>query len=129
MTEKQAHKSTWQTVVRGQSLGMAMGMAVTALLAGASGCQDAVGCDFREIEGGLNNGAEDRCQERTGFQAAGFDVVCDGLGGAAVDGGCDREGIVFGCVIGEDVIDWYYEPHTIDDATLECGSDEVVDPP
>lgn len=94
-----------------------------------SGCAEAVGCDFRDVDGGLNNGPEDRCQERTGVQAIGFDAACEGLGGAAIEGGCPREGIVFGCEIGPDVVDWHYTPTTIDEAQSECGSDEIVDAP
>lgn len=94
-----------------------------------TGCSEAVGCDFRDVESGLNNGPEDRCQERTNLQAAGFDVTCDGLGATSIEGGCPREGIVFGCEIGPDVVDWYYEPHTADDAALECGGDPILEAP
>jgi hypothetical protein len=104
-------------------------VAVAGILAFTSACTEAVGCDFRNVEGGLNNGPEDRCQERTGVQAIGFDAACEGLGGEAIAGGCDREGIVFGCAIGPDVVDWHYAPTTIDEAASECGSDEVVDAP
>ncbi len=102
---------------------------VTASLAFTSGCTEAVGCDFRTVEGGLNNGPEDRCQERTGVQAIGFDAACEGLGGDAIAGGCDRDGIVFGCAIGPDVVDWHYAPTTLEEAESECGSDEIVDAP
>ena len=88
-----------------------------------------MGCDFRNIEDGLNNGPEDRCQERSNLQSAGFDAVCEGLGGDAVEGGCDTADIVFGCVIGPDVVDWYYPPKTLDDAQNECAGDEIIDPP
>ena len=92
-------------------------------------CAEAVGCDFRNIDGGLNNGAEPRCQERSGVQTIGFDAACAGLGGEASTDGCPREGIVFGCVVGPDVVDWYYAPTTLDDAASECGSAEVIDAP
>jgi hypothetical protein len=93
------------------------------VLVAASGCQEAVGCDVREIDGGLNNSPEDRCQERTGVQSIGFDAACAG------QGGCDRADRVFGYVIGPDVVDWYYPPTTIDEAEAECGGDEVIDAP
>ncbi len=108
--------------------------AVVACTACAIPGSDAVvGCDFRDVDEGLNNGDEARCQERTGLGATGFAATCEGLGGTASDDGCDRDGIVFGCNLGEsgneDVIDWYYAPKTADDATLECGGDTIVDAP
>lgn len=63
------------------------------------------------------------------MQAIGFDAACEGLGGAAIEGGCAREGIVFGCAIGPDVVDWHYAPTTLEEAASECGSDEVIDAP
>ena len=96
-----------------------------------SGCGGAngVGCDFREVKDGLNNGPEPRCQERTGFQALSFGPACAALNAKVVDGGCSRDGIVFGCRIGAEVTDWYYAPKTRDNAASECGSKTVLDPP
>ncbi len=87
------------------------------------------GCDFREVdEDGLNNGPEDRCQERRGLQGTGFGATCEGLGAKAVTGGCPREGIVAGCEIGADVIDWYYEPMTRAEVEDACRGDKLVEP-
>ena len=88
----------------------------------------AVGCDFRD---GSVNGPEPRCQERTGAQSAGFDATCEALGGTAVDGGCPSEGIVAGCdlsVAGTagEVIDWYYDPKTVEEITTECTDDDAT---
>lgn len=97
-----------------------------------TGCSTAVGCDFREVEDGLNNGPEPRCQERTGFQAASFGPACAALSAKVVEGGCPRDGIVFGCEVsggGGDVVDWYYPPKTRADAETECGSEKLRDAP
>jgi hypothetical protein len=92
-----------------------------------SGCD--AGCDFRNVQQGLNNGPEPRCQERKGLQGFGFEATCKGLNATAVAGGCDKTGAVFGCDLGQGVIDWYYPPKTRENATQECGNDKVVDPP
>lgn len=92
-----------------------------------SGCN--AGCDFRTVQDGLNNGPEDRCQERTGFQGFGFEAMCKSLSATPVRGGCDKSTAVFGCKQGPDVTDWYYPPKTRDDAERECGNDTIVDPP
>ncbi len=98
-----------------------------------TGCSSAVGCDFREVKDGLNNGPEDRCQERTGLQAATFGPACAALSAKVVEGGCPHEGIAFGCEVsggGGDVIDWYYAPKTrAANAESECGSQKIVDAP
>ena len=111
-------------------------LAIVSVLAVTAACDigEKVGCDFRVVdEDGLNNGAEDRCQERSGIGATGFGASCEGIGGTVVDGGCPVEGIVFGCDLGDSgtdpVIDWYYAPHTIDEAEQLCGSDTIVDAP
>lgn len=92
-----------------------------------TGCD--AGCDFRTVKDGLNNGPEDRCQERRGFQGFGFEATCKGLGATAVPGGCDTSTVVFGCDLGGGVIDWYYPPKTRDDAPQECGSDKILEAP
>ncbi len=89
----------------------------------------AVGCDFREVEDGLNNGPEDRCQERTGLQAVSFGPACSALSAKVVEGGCPTEGIVFGCQQNADVVDWHYAPTTRDQAEQECRSQTILDPP
>ncbi len=88
----------------------------------------AVGCDFRNTT--TLNGPEPRCQERTGLESISFAQSCDALGGASVDGGCEREGIVGGCKVdGSDaIIDWYYEK-TVDEVKAECRSDPFVEAP
>jgi hypothetical protein len=100
-------------------------VAVTCLV--LSGCD--AGCDFRNITSGVNNGPEDRCQERKGLQSIGFSATCDGLGAKSIPGGCDKTGAVFGCDLGQGVTDWYYPPKTRDNAASECGKDPIVDPP
>lgn len=95
---------------------------------------EAVGCDFRDApEGGLSNGPEPRCQERSGIGARTFGPSCESVGGAVVEGGCPRDGIVFGCDLGDSgtdpVIDWYYAPLTDADTETYCGSDEIVAAP
>jgi hypothetical protein len=92
-----------------------------------SGCD--AGCDFRNVQAGLNNGPEDRCQERKGLQGFGFEATCKSLNATAVPGGCDTTGAVFGCDLGQGVIDWYYPPKTRENAAQECGNDTVIDPP
>lgn len=98
-----------------------------------SGCSSAVGCDFREVGEGLNNGPEPRCQERTNLQALSFGPACAALSAKVVEGGCPHEGIAFGCEVsggGGDVIDWYYAPKTrAANAESECGSEKIVDAP
>ncbi len=103
-------------------------VAVSSLLA-LSGCSNAVGCDFREVEDGLNNGPEPRCQERLNLQALSFGPACAALSAKVVEGGCPHEGIVFGCAQNADVIDWHYAPLTRADAERECGSQAILDPP
>ncbi len=109
--------------------------AIVVVVVSTVGCGDGTtGCDFRVVdEGGLNNGSEDRCQERSGIGATGFGGSCEAAGGTVVEGGCPVEGIVFGCDLGDSgtdpVIDWYYAPHTIEQAEQECGSDTIVDAP
>jgi hypothetical protein len=92
----------------------------------------ATGCDFRD---GSVNGPEPRCQERTGAQSAGFDAMCESLGGTAVDGGCPTDGIVAGCdlsVAGTagEIFDWYYAPETAETVAVTCDEDgaPVVEP-
>lgn len=99
------------------------------LLAGCGALDSATGCDFREAA----TSPEPRCQERTGLQATGFDVTCEGIGGVAVDGGCPTEGIVAGCDItaagtSGEVIDWYYAPETVETVTADCtGGGTVIE--
>lgn len=114
-----------------KSIGGILTAVVVSSLLALSGCSNAVGCDFREVEeGGLNNGPEPRCQERVNLQALSFGPACAGLGAKVVEGGCPNEGIVFGCSQGADVVDWYYAPKTrAADAEQECGNDPIVDPP
>ena len=100
-----------------------------AAVAGLSSCgsTDPVGCDFRETEG---SGQEDRCQERRNLQAPPFGAACEALEGTVVEGGCPSEGIVAGCDLGNDVVDFYYAPLTRDDVISECdGEGTVVDAP
>ena len=103
-----------------------------------SGCLVAgtIGCDLR-VDSAVN-GPEDRCQERTGLQGnALFGGFCEVLGGDEVKGGCPTDGIVAGCDISEGagvtggVIDWYYEPTTLEEVEADCASDDgvVVDAP
>ncbi|MES2641273.1 MAG: hypothetical protein V4850_17415 [Myxococcota bacterium] len=102
---------------------------VLPLLAGCGAFDSAIGCDFRE---GSSNDPEPRCQERTGVQATGFDVTCEGIGAIPVEGGCPTEGIVAGCDItaagttGE-VIDWYYAPETLETVTANCTGGTVIE--
>lgn len=88
-----------------------------------------VGCDFRD---GGANGPENRCQERTGAQAAGFSQMCSTLSGEPVDGGCPMDGVVAGCSDGSvpagEVIDWYYAPETLETVTAECEDGTVIEP-
>jgi hypothetical protein len=115
-----------------RSLLLALGLGA-ASLSSACGVEGAVGCDFRE---GGANGAEDRCQERSGLGAPVFSAACETLQGTVVEGGCPREGIVVGCQVGEEgdgtpVIDWYYAPMTREEVeTQKClGSrEELVEP-
>lgn len=83
-------------------------------------------CDFRE--GGVN-GAEPRCQERSGFQGGEtFKAACDALQAKPIDGPCPDDGIVLGCEVGgSDVIDWYYPPKTEDEVRADCDADSVVE--
>lgn len=100
-------------------------LVVTAVTAG---CDRAVGCDFREAQ---FTGAEPRCQERSGLQANGFDLVCEGLQADPVEGGCPVEGIVAGCAVeggGTDVVDWFYPPTTREEVEADCDT-EVLEPP
>lgn len=100
-------------------------------LATLAGCVPdiATGCDFRE---GSLNGPEDRCQERTGVQASGFDAACEASGGVVVDGGCPMDGVVAGCTTaasGGEITDWYYAPETLESVTEECESGgDLVEP-
>lgn len=97
-----------------------------------SGCSSAVGCDFRDVKDGLNNGPEPRCQERTGIQATTFGPSCAALSAKVVDDGCPRDGIVFGCEVsggGGDVVDWYYAPKTRANAEIECGNEKILEAP
>lgn len=104
-------------------------LACLFVIASLSGCSSAVGCDFRDVKEGLNNGPEPRCQERTGLQAATFGGACEALSATVLNGGCPHEGIVFGCNLGTDVVDWYYAPKTRADAEQECGNDPIVEAP
>ena len=89
------------------------------------GCSLQVGgvnaCDFR---------ADDqRCQERTGTQASpAFEPTCQASEGAFLNQACPREGIVGGCKISNDVVDWYYAPRTEEQVRSECRSNEFVRP-
>ena len=81
----------------------------------------AIACDFRE--------EHDRCQERTGIQAANplaFEGTCATAGGTYRDDGCPDEGRVAGCEIGADVIDWYYAPESVESVTAECEGDGTL---
>lgn len=106
--------------------------AVSALVAAPFGCGigGTTSCDFRD---GSVNGAEPRCQERSGIQASStFKALCESLQGKAIDGPCPGD-IVLGCDISEgegSVVDWYYAPKTADDVKADCASDhgEIVNP-
>ena len=89
----------------------------------SSACGSATGCDLRPDE--------DRCQDRLGFQQFGFGPFCDGIGGQSVEGGCPDEGKVLGCDTGTgEVIDWYYEPTTREEAEAACADEDgtAIDP-
>lgn len=109
---------------------MALGWLTLAGALGA-GCfgDDVIACDFR--------GDDDRCQDRTGLQAANpvaFQATCETAAGRYLSDGCPREGIVAGCDITSpgstgSVIDWYYAPTTVADVDRECEGDGEVVPP
>lgn len=85
-------------------------------------------CDFRD---GSVNGPEPRCQERSGLQGgATFKATCEGLGAEGIDGSCPADGIVLGCEIGPDVVDWYYAPRTEDEIKADCADEggTIVNP-
>lgn len=99
-------------------------VALTLFLAGCGGGEGS-GCDLRE-----EDDLEPRCQERTGLQGLPvYAATCDAVGGVSLDGGCPREGIVLGCVLGSEasgeVIDWYYEPMTREAVEAECEREGV----
>lgn len=100
------------------------------LLLACSLLDQTVGCDFRN---GSLNGPEDRCQDRDGAQATGFDAACEAAGGEVVDGGCPTDGVVAGCELeggsaAGTVTDWYYGPETVESVTAECdGEGELVE--
>jgi hypothetical protein len=92
--------------------------AILGLVAGLAGCNSS--CDFRDS-------GEARCQERSGLQGNPlFGTTCSTVGGVQASGGCpDTELIVGGCEVGGgggDVIDWYYEPMTVEEVQAECDS-------
>lgn len=87
---------------------------------------ESASCDFREE---MVNGI--RCQQRDGIQALGFLQACETSGGDPIDGPCPDAGKVQGCVFDSsaDVVDWYYEPMTLEQIERECESDgELIDP-
>lgn len=87
---------------------------------------ESASCDFREE---MVNGI--RCQQRDGFQAFGFLQACEASGGDPIDGPCPDEGKVKGCVFDSsaDVVDWYYEPMSLDEIERQCeGDGELIDP-
>lgn len=99
--------------------------AALALLLAGCGSAEGSGCDLRE-----DDDLEPRCQERTGLQGLPvFGATCDAIGGVSLEGGCPREGIVLGCVIGSEaggeVIDWYYEPMTREAVEAECEREDA----
>jgi hypothetical protein len=99
---------------------LASAMALGGCLGG-----NTIACDFRA--------AHERCQDRSGVQAANplaFQGTCEAAGGAYLDEACPRDGIVGGCDMGDgDVIDWYYAPRTEADVASECeGEGTVVAP-
>lgn len=103
-------------------------VACLVVLSAVVACVDVtepVGCDFREATG--PDGPENRCQERRNFQATSFAPACEAVGAVVVEGGCNRDGVVAGCDLGNDVVDFYYEPLSREEVEAECGSDPVVD--
>jgi hypothetical protein len=91
------------------SVALACLAALSAVVVVACGdVTDPGGCDFREATG--PDGPENRCQERRNFQATSFAPACEALGAVVVEGGCNRDGVVAGCDLGNDVVDFYYEP-------------------
>lgn len=90
-----------------------------------SGCLGGgtIACDFRDDDG-------DRCQERSGIQAANppaFQATCEASTGSYIDGPCPREGIVAGCDTGSgEVIDWYYAPTTEAEVMATCEGTFVL---
>lgn len=95
--------------------------AVLALALGGCLGGDAIACDFRADA--------ERCQERTGTQAANplaFEATCETAGGSYLDGACPDDGIVGGCKVSRDVVDWYYAPRTTDEVRAECPDDFVA---
>lgn len=97
-------------------------LALVTLLLAPAGCisDDAIGCDFRN----RGDNPEPRCQERSGIQASEvFGATCDSLGGESLDGGCPEAGLVAGCEIGDDVVDWYYEPFTTAEIQQRCADE------
>lgn len=104
-------------------LSLCVGLVACALLCGCLG-GNTIACDFRATR--------NRCQDRSGIQAANppaFQATCEAATGDYIDGACPRAGIVAGCDMGDGVIDWYYPPATVADATSACtGEGTVVSP-
>lgn len=102
-------------------------LSLSTLVLASQGC-DIIGttsCDFRE---GSVNGPEPRCQERSGVQGGGetFKTACEALQGEAIEGECPQEGIVLGCDLGGDVIDWYYSPKTEEEVKADCENEGTI---
>ncbi len=96
---------------------------LSPLLLSLGGClgDHAIACDFRA--------SQNRCQERSGIQAANppaYEATCEASRGIYIDDACPREDIVAGCDIGSDVIDWYYAPATVANATSECEGEGTL---
>ncbi|MBX3274007.1 MAG: hypothetical protein KF729_27325 [Sandaracinaceae bacterium] len=96
------------------------------LLVPLAGCfgSSPIACDFRA--------ARNRCQERSGVQAANpaaYQATCEASGGSYRSGGCPPDGMVAGCDLGSEVVDWYYAPETLESVTAVCeGEGTVVRP-
>lgn len=114
-----------------------LSLAVFLSVAIGCGATNTYHCDFRTSEN-----PEDRCQERSNNIPGGgrlaqetFKETCEAVLGDGRDGACPRDDVVAGCDItatgsGEDVIDWYYEPETLESVQTACDNDggTVVDP-
>lgn len=104
-----------------KSLSPLLRASLTALtLAHVAGCGfgQTTSCDFR-------GSGEDRCQERSGIQGNPlFGSTCETVGGVEAEGECpDADQIVGGCLVsggGDDVIDWYYAPMTVEEIQTLC---------
>lgn len=95
-------------------------LAVAVLLSLCACGKGSASCDFRD--------AEPRCQERVEtLDTTGFKATCDAAGGKSADGLCPRDGIVAGCVIGDqsdgsEVIDWFYAPKSQTEVKTACDN-------